>query len=255
MARFLQVSGDNVHLRLLKYFFMLRLIKPAIIVIGFCTFLLTACDKEYSTENGGTPGSGGGGGGTTGCKSCVYQPWCDGSTYTYIDTSFGGSAATSTSTLDIVADTTIDGKVFSKTLAEGNTSYHNCTNGITTVIGYQLPATGGTVEKIVNTFLKENDAVGSTWTDNNVNGTGQTVVYDYEIIAKGFNHTVLGVTYNDVIQVHQTSSIEVPILGNIVTSESDYYYARNIGLIESLITESLTGTMVLHRVLQSYNIP
>lgn len=237
---------------------MLRLIKPALIILGFCTILLTACDKEYSTENGFTPGSGGngGGGGNTGtCKSCVYMPWCDGSEYTYVDTSFGGSATTTTSTLDIVADTTIDGKIFSKTISDGSASYHNCTNGITTVIVYNLSATGGTVEKLASTFLKENEAVGATWQDQNLNGIGQTVLYDYEIISKGSSRTVLGVTYNDVIHVHQTASIDVPILGNLVTGETDYYYARNIGLIESLMIESLTGTLVLHRVLQSYNIP
>lgn len=238
---------------------MLRLIKPALIVIGFCTFILTACDKEYSTENGLLPGSGGGSNAGA-CKSCVYQPWCDGSQYTYVDTSFGGSATTSATTMHLVADTTIDGKIFSKTVTDGggsnNTSYHNCTNGITTVIAYSATTVGGsTVDKSVNTFLKENEAVGATWQDQNLNGSGQTIVYDYEIISKGGNRTVLGVTYNDVIHVHQTASIEVPILGNIVTAETDYYYARNIGLIESEMYESLTGTLVLHRVLQSYNIP
>lgn len=231
---------------------MNRLVKPAAVMLASIVLLFSACDKEYSTENGFLPGPGGG---AANCKSCVYQPWCDGSTYTYIDTTFGGSATTVASTLDITGDTTINGTVFSKTTVEGETSYHNCTNGITTIAGFEAVAPGGPAQLIVNVFLKENSPVGTTWQDVISTGTGQNALYDYEIISKGGSRVVLGVTYNDVIHVHQTSSIDVPILGNIVTSETDYYYARNIGLIESEVIEALGGTLVLHRVLQSYNIP
>lgn len=228
---------------------MLRVFKPALIVLGFAA-IFSACEKEYSTENGNDPGTGVIGG----CKSCTYQPWCDGSTYTYIDTS-GGTASTRNGNIDIIGDTTIDGRVYSVTLTNGNRSYHNCTNGVTTVIAYESTTPGAPPEKLVNTFLQENAAVGATWSDVNPTGTGQNIIFEYEIISKGGSRTVLGVTYNDVIHVKQISSIEVPIFGLLETSNADYYYARDIGLIESEIFDSLIGSQLLHSVLQSYNIP
>ncbi len=222
--------------------------------------ILAACEKEYSAENGYLPGAGGnngggGGGGTTGCKSCTYQPWCDGSVYTYIDTS-GGTGTPSTSTLDIISDTTIDGKTYAKTLSEGNYSYHNCTAGVTSLVAFNAVTGGGsTVERVNTTILKENSPVGTTWTEINPTAAGVDNVYDYEIIAKGISRTVLGVTYPDVIQVHQVLSVTIPIFGAMDISETDYYFAKNVGLIESEITDALLGTQVLHRVLQSYSIP
>jgi hypothetical protein len=238
-----------------------RTIKLLLTVL-FLASIFTACEKEYSAENGLLPGGGipggggggGGGGGVTGCKSCTYQPWCDGSVYTYIDTS-GGSATPSTSTLDIIADTSIDGKTYSKTLSEGNFSYHNCTGGITSLIALQPNPLGGSSIRVNTTILKENLPVGSTWTEVNPTGAGVDNTYDYEIIAKGVSRTVLGVTYSDVIQVHQTLSVDIPIFGPLPVSETDYYFARNIGLIESLIIDGTLGTQILHRVLQSYTIP
>ncbi len=240
---------------------MFRSIKLIFSAVLF-SFAIAGCEKEYSEENGNLPGAGGGaggggggGGGVTGCKSCTYQPWCDGSVYTYIDTS-GGTGTPSTSTLDIVADTTIDGKTYSKTLSEGNYSYHNCTGGVTSLVAFNAATGGGsTVERVNTTILKENSPVGATWTEVNPTAAGVDNVYDYEIIAKGISRTVLGVTFPDVIHVHQTLSVEVPLFGSIVVSETDYFFAKNVGLIESEIVDGLLGTQVLHRVLQTYSIP
>ena len=65
----------------------------------------------------------------------------------------------------------------------------------------------------------------------------------------------VGDTYNDVIQVHLTVSIEVPLLGSIDLTESDYYYANNVGLIENETYDALVGSPIVHRVLDSYSIP
>lgn len=211
--------------------------------------LLTACQKEYSTEYGNNPGN------IVDCKSCSYLPWCDGSVYHYIDTTVSGVNLV-TQELDVQSDTTFDSKIWQKTLVEGNYEYYNCSNGVSTVTLFNVTAPGsGTATKLVNTFLKANDGVGSTWSDVVATTSGANLTYAFELVARGINRTVLGDTYNDVIQVHLTISVEVPLLGSIDLSESDYYYANNVGLIENETYDALVGSPVLHRVLDSYSIP
>lgn len=82
--------------------------------------------------------------------------------------------------------------------------------------------------------------------------------YAYSIAAKGLTKNVLGVTYNDVTQVHMVLSSTIPGGGTMVAGEYDYYYANNIGLIEHIAFANSGGgpnTVVYHRVLKSYNIP
>ncbi len=218
--------------------------------------LMVSCEKETSVENGFTPAPGNNNGGNTNdvCKSCAYVPWCDSTSYTFIDTTSTG-AATSTSSLSLLSDTTIAGVVYTKSLIDGGYTYHNCTNGVSTVITYNATTTGGsTVTEFKTTLLKENDPVGSTWTDV-YNNNGTNVDYKYTIMAKSINRTVLGVNYADVIQVHLTVSTTVPILGTVVASEGDNYYARGIGMIESSSYNGTTGLLQQHRVLQAYHIP
>ena len=221
------------------------------------SLFLFSCEKETSEENGLLPGSGGnaGGGGNNNavCKSCSYIPWCSGSTYTYVDTSSTG-ASTSSSSLTILSDTTIAGVVYSKTSAGGNISYHNCSNGVTTLIAYNASSTGGTTLNEAKTImLKANEPLGTNWTST-INNNGTNLDYKFSIIAKSVPRTVLGVNYPDVIHVHLIVSTTVPVIGTVVGAEGDYYYARNVGLIENISYDG-NGTMTLHRVLQSYQIP
>ena len=104
--------------------------------------------------------------------------------------------------------------------------------------------------------MKENEPVGATWTEINPgSGTGVDNSYEYEIIAKGISRTVLGTTFPDVIHVHQTLSANMPFIGTIVMAETDYYFGKNVGLIESETIDGMLGTQLQHRVLQSYSIP
>ena len=212
--------------------------------------LLTACQKEYSTEYGNNPGN------IVDCKSCSYFPWCDGSVYHYIDTTTTGVNLV-TQELDVQSDTTFDSKIWQKTLVDGGYQYYNCSNGVSSITQFNAlaPGAGGTVTKLVNTLLKANDGAGSTWSDVVTTSSGANLNYDYELVARGINRTVLGDTYNDVIQVHLTVSIEVPLLGSIDLTESDYYYANNVGLIENETYDALVGSPIVHRVLDSYSIP
>ena len=245
-----------------KNLYMIRTIRLLLLLV-FAGITFTSCEKELSEENGNLPGIGGNGGGNGGgggsnanCKSCVYQPWCDGMEYTYIDTSGSGSVSTANQTLDLLSDTTIDGKSFQKTDAGSGSeiTYHNCTNGVTLVVALNATGAGGTqVARLNSTFIKENEPVGTTWQEINT-VSGQDAIYDYEIVAKNITHTVLGVDFPDVIHVHQTLSID--LLGTpFPQAETDYYFAKDVGLIEAYTVDAIFGQPQLHRVLQSYHIP
>lgn len=224
--------------------------KVKVIVLSSLTsVIIFSCQKELNFETVPVTGA-------TPCKTCSYIPWCQGSTYTYIDTT-SGTGATSTQTINIIKDTTINGKVFQKFANSGADGYYNCTAGVSTIMAYNVAATGGTVT-IEQTLLKANEAVGATWSNAMSNGLGQNVDYDYKIIGKGLSKTVLGVNYTNVIQVHVTISITVPVIGTIVMGESDYFYANNIGLIDNItfnVNPFGPPVMALHRVLQAYTIP
>ena len=86
-------------------------------------------------------------------------------------------------------------------------------------------------------------------------GNGVDIISDYSIIAKSISRDVMGVVFNDVIQVHQTNSIVDPLLGNVVVSQADSYYARGVGLIENILTDGSVTPTTYHKLLQSYNIP
>lgn len=224
-----------------------------ICMIGFLTSsLLVACVKNHSFENGMLPNPNGSN--FTGCKSCRYLPWCDGSVYTYIDSAAGG-INTTTTTLSIVSDTIIGTATYSKTLFDGQTYYHNCTNDISSIIGIHMPGFGGsTIPQTKNVVLRANANVGATWSDVNDGGNGVVNTTNYAIANMGTTRTVVGVLYSDVIQVSQSTSTSVPGIGTSIVSTGDYYYAKGVGLIESVIRNS-SGLTIQHRLLETYSIP
>ena len=223
-----------------------------VITLVLAGMLMISCQKELSldaTTAGGTAAP---------CKSCSYIPWCNGSVYTYVDTTMG-TGTTSITTLTIIKDTTIDGKIFQKFANPGADGYYNCTDGVSTLIAYNVPSSGGPVIKVEQTELKANEGAGATWSNSMNNGLGQNVDYNYKIAGKGLSKTVLGVDYTNVIQVHLTISMTAPVIGTLVVGEADYYYANNVGLIDNVIytTNPFGGppTVALHRVLKTYSIP
>jgi len=223
-----------------------KLLLPALAIL-----LFSSCQKEINFEDGLLTG-----GSSANCKSCSYQPYCNGSTYTYVDSSIAGPPTTTTTTINIVADTVIDGKTFQKFSENGVSGYYNCTNAVATVMVFQAPAgSGGAPLKITTTLVKANEPVGATWTDNNVNAQGQGFIYNSSIISKGGSRVVLGTTYNDVIHVRFTTEMQVPLLGTVVVSTTNSYFANNVGLIETNTKDEMLGMVMMNRVLQSHNIP
>jgi len=222
--------------------------------------LFFSCQKELSIENGS--GSSGGGGGTGGgsssvCKDCIYIPMCDGSWFTYNDTLMG-TAQVLTDTLKYIKDTTISNLVFRKFTSATiqNSTYTNCSSGTTRIITYNAVGAGGSsVSKINLTMLKASQPVNTTWTDTIINPTGQPVLYTDSIKEKGISRTVNGKTYSNVIHVYVETGIDLPFLGFFITNTTDYYYASGVGLIEAIIADPNSGTILEHRALKSYFIP
>jgi len=190
------------------------------------------------------------------CKACLYQPWCDNSVYNYIDTT-DGVATPATDNITILGDTLISGKVYDITLTQaGDTVYHNCDsiNQITTLILNIDPGTGPV--QVKSTLIKSFPGT-APWTDN-YSVSGFNVTVNYSLVGSFASRTVLGVTYNDVIQINQVVSAVIPPLPFPTTiSTADYFYARGIGLIERITNDTFPGSTpsTTHRVLDTYFIP
>lgn len=239
------------------------------LILIFFGLIISSCEKEFVVENydpatntggGGTIGGGDTtGGGTTGgvdttrdCKACAYIPICNGSTFTYSDTT-NGIATVATENYQIVKDTLIGSMTFQK-LTDGK--FWNCTNGESTLIVYSPVNIDGTttVDEARMIMLKANEPVNTTWTSVANESNGMSYDYVSKIVSKGAARTVAGRNYPDVIHVN--------IIGYITfngtrdeNTITDYFYARGVGVIEVLIHEPTLGTLVYHRTLQSYMIP
>jgi hypothetical protein len=217
-------------------FYLKRLPLMALIVLFY------SCSKSTSIEGGFVPNNNNGP-----CVSCSYIPWCDSTGYHYIDTTNTGTNDYNVY-LSLISDTTIDNVIYTKTLQAGNIVYHRCNNNNTSLIR-DINGIRST-----NTILKADLNLGNTWQEVNP-GSGTNVITDYRIMGKAVNRDVLGTIYRDVIWVREKVSINSPVFGNIISSETDNYYAKYIGLIESIIRDGQTGNQILHRVLESYQLP
>jgi hypothetical protein len=193
----------------------------------------------------------------TPCKVCSYQPWCDGTIYNYIDTT-DGVPATASETIAILGTTMINGTMYDITQTQaGDTVYHNCDsiNQITKLILNIDPLGTGPVQ-VTSTLIKSNLGV-APWSDSYMI-SGYTINVNYSLVGSFASRTVLGIPYNDVIQIHQVvSAVISPLLPATTVSVVDYYYAAGIGLIEQITNDTYPGSAPsnTHRVLETYFIP
>ena len=214
-----------------------------------CTFSITAAGVVSSVN----------------CKSCEYYPACPTSWYKYADT-INGTASEFTSTHVSFIDTTISGVAYQKltystvpaSMGGNSAVYYNCNNGVTTLKTYNSVTiiSGTVVAEATVRPIKANEAVGSIWTDINdlPGGGGQTYESTFSVVEKGITRVLGGTTFTDVIHIHLSTG--TTILGTYLESATtEYYYARGIGLIEAITTNSLTGNIFLHQVIISYFIP
>ena len=220
---------------------MFNAFKSFSIVLAAC-IAFASCKKEVANEPAGNTSET-----ITGLPDAQsYYATPNGETYTYVDTTAGGSASTSISSQQRMGDTTINEQTFDKVTGDGSSiyNYQSSKEGVTTLVSFNGK------EKITTTVLKANEPVGTLWTDNFTTG-GVPTTYEWKIVEKGISRTVLGVSYNNVIKVHLNGTA---ILGakavSAVIANADYYYAPNVGLIENIGYNPASGVVELHRVFQ-----
>jgi hypothetical protein len=236
--------------------------KKIILFIAVPSLVFSSCQKELNFDNSGVSGGGStggttGGGSSTNCKACVYVPVCNGAYYTFYDTLSSGTNIIA-DTFRVIKDTTIAGKTFAKIFSPLTKAYnyYNCTDGATRVIGYNKNTAGGNTLTVVDiTLIKANLPVGATWQDNITNPLGQQVVYNSKIVAKSISRTINGQVFPDVIHVYTETGIDLPLLGFTVLGSTDYYFARGVGLVEAVIEDPNSGTVIQHRAIKNYFIP
>lgn len=186
-------------------------------------FLVASCKKSNNTPPAPAP----------------YLTINSGSTWQYRQTNVSTSTSTDYTLTATNRDTAIgtrNYRVFTNSLG-GNNSYF-AQNGSDY---YTFRTLGGALgaSAIENLYLKDNAAVGTSWTENvslNVPGApfAIPITVTYRIEEKGINRTVNGNAYTDVIRVKTslTSSIIPP--SGLVTDIEDFY-ARRVGAIESKV--------------------
>lgn len=211
------------------------------------SLLFVACTKHHSAGNTTIIPP-------TDCKACVYIPTCVGDSFTYIDSSVAGPAVQSE--IDYLAekDTIINGAIFQDlTTTTGNT-YYSCNDGITTTIGTGFAGALGdpSLQNIKAIILKSNGTTGTSWTDT-LSYEGEAVYAVSTITESNISRNVLTVNFTNVIHVVTVVSVVVPFSGYEQIAGADFYYAKNIGLIENDFEDN-TNTVIEHTWLKSYSI-
>lgn len=193
------------------------------------------------------------------CKECSYMPVCVGSWYTY-ELAFGGTSSTLKTSYLSVKDTLVNNTIYHtiETSSDNsgsitnNSIYYNCTNGVTTAFAYSLTGVlGSTISFIKQTPIKANEAVGAKWSEQIINQIGQTVTNNYEMKEKGISRVVLGKTFNNVIHIELTQTIDVGGT-QFDAGVTQYYYAKGIGVIE--FSNDFNG-MISTEYIKDYYIP
>jgi hypothetical protein len=178
----------------------------------------------------------------------TYQNLTAGSTWQYelIDNS-GTSPDTSDYSLTATSgDTTINNRVYNIFLNvsdTGNAEEYYYVNSDNYYQFEQLPSLlgGGSIEEL---YLKDNQSVNATWSQTtNVNIDQETIPLTItdSIVGTNLTRTVNDSIYNNVIHVssHVTSSTISAFPGSSLTSNMQYYYAPDYGLIEADVYISL----------------
>lgn len=197
--------------------------------LSFCLavcslFLFTQCKKDESAP----PQAG---------NTVNYSPLTVGSNWTYNYTEVGSSPETFTLTVSD-KDTVIGDKTY-KVLNSSDNSGNNYMARIDS--NYYRFATFPGIGSFEELYLKDNRPVNSTWTDDvtfTLPGVPVPLTADltYLIKEKGISSVVNGKTYIDVIHVN----IAVTVLGANFGG-GDFYYAKDIGLIDAGISLTPPG--------------
>ena len=155
-----------------------------------------------------------------------YQPVTVGSEWNYTVT--GSNAGTFKVTM-LNKDTTVNGKAYKvASNSAGSNEYYHKSGGDYFRYTKVAELNNQEVELL---YLTDNVNVGTTWTETEyatIHGIPVTVQLAFTVSEKGISFVVNGVTFTDVIKVTVVPTFPVPS-----TSDLQYYYAKNIGLIYS----------------------
>ncbi len=198
-----------------------------ILIFVFAIFVFAACQKEVD----GDLGNGGGGGGTV----SDYQPVSANSEWDYLSTNNGPSHVVALGT-----DTTINGLRYYKfnttTTAGTERGYISKVNGVYRTYGNFEP-----IGQVIELIHLKDSAVGVNWT-NTISLGGFGNYHKYTVSRRDIQHTVVGKTYNTVIELNYDFSVDDPLGGpRISVGGGKYYYAKGVGLIEGYFGFSFFG--------------
>jgi len=193
--------------------------------------VLASCQKEVDD----LIGNGGGSGGGNNNAPADYQPVSANSEWDYLSTYTGPSHLVALGT-----DTTINSLKYYEFNTTNNAGtergYMSKINGIYRTYGNFDPV--GVVVELI--YLKD-AAIGTNWT-NTISVSGFSNYHKYTVSKRDIQHTVVGKTYNSVIELTYDFSVDDPIGGTVINvGGGKYYYAKGVGLIESYFGFSFLG--------------
>ena len=194
-----------------------------ILFFCFALVVLFSCQKEVDD----LIGNGGGSGGSNNNTPTDYQPVSANSEWDYLSTYTGPSHLVALGT-----DTTINNLKYYEFNTTNNAGtergYMSKINGIYRIYGNFDPV--GVVVELI--YLKD-AAIGTNWT-NTISVSGFSNYHKYTVSKRDIQHTVVGKTYNSVIELTYDFSVDDPLGGPVVNAGGGkYYYAKGVGLIES----------------------
>lgn len=164
-----------------------------------------------------------------------YSPLTVGSTWTYNFTE--NASAANTYTLTVTNnDTTINAKQYKVLTSSDGTENRYFTKIDSNYYRFASFADIGSFEEL---YLKDNIAVNGTWTDSKTisfQGFPVPLNLTYTVKEKGISHSVLAKSYTDVIHIR----LDAAALGSSIGG-GDFYYAKDIGLIENNISVNYLG--------------
>lgn len=189
--------------------------------------LLITCLYLFSCSKSNDPGS---------SPIPAYMNLKAGSTWTYQNVNNIPPASTSSYLLTSTSrDSSIDGKTYHVFTNSANASseYYRI-SGNDHYTFQSLPTELGAA-KVENLYLKAGAVVGTSWSqlyNITYSGLPLAITITHTIAEKGLSRTVFGQSYTDVVHVSSTISVSgIPPAG--LTTDIQYYYAPNVGLIEN----------------------
>ncbi|MEO6524759.1 MAG: hypothetical protein ABIN91_23945 [Mucilaginibacter sp.] len=218
----------------------LLLLLSLIVILNSCTKL------EGTVINGANSGA-----------SATYQPLTAGSTWKYRTdyTASVGYTLLDTSVITMSAKTsTINSRLYTQAYETrsgfgiADTGYYYTSNH-----GYSIMQTipaGTSSYTLELLYLKDNVAVGTTWTSSLNYPSMGTVTLNGKITEKNISKTVLGKTYTKVI--HSTLNLQMTIFGAPYPITYEIYVAQGIGIIHIDLIQP--GTPPVQQDLVSYTI-